>query len=97
MCSSDLGLATTPTGGPHGLHTIGQSWVDKHGDYAEKNRQACAYCHGADFRGSPLAVARAARDFKADDKRVHYTEAQQVTCYDCHNGPGGDSKVVRRR
>ncbi|MEK8034004.1 hypothetical protein AACH06_24535 [Ideonella sp. DXS29W] len=90
--SCHTNLATTATGGPHGLHTIGQAWVNKHGDYAEKNRQACAYCHGADFRGSPLAVTRAARDIRAEDKQVHYQVAQEVTCYDCHNGPGGELK-----
>lgn len=97
-CSAcHTGLATTAKGGPHGLHTIGQSWVDKHGNFAEKDRQACAYCHGADFRGSPLAVTRAARDFKAEDKQVHYAAAQQVTCYDCHRGPGGGLKTRARR
>ena len=95
-CSAcHTGLAVSAAGGPHGLHTIGQSWVNRHGDAAERNRQSCAYCHGADFRGSPLAVTRDARDFRADDRRVQYTAAQQVTCYDCHNGPGG-SNVAQR-
>lgn len=90
------GLSTTTTGGPHGLHTIGQAWVNKHGDVAERDHQPCAYCHGADFRGGPLAATRAARDFDADGKKKHYAAAQQVGCYDCHNGPGGALKVVKR-
>ena len=94
--SCHTALAVTPTGGPHGLHTIGQAWVNKHRNAAERDTQACAYCHGADFRGSPLAVTRAERDFKAEDKQVHYAAAQQVTCYDCHNGPNGGLKTVRR-
>ncbi|MBQ0929862.1 multiheme c-type cytochrome [Ideonella alba] len=87
-CHSNL--RTTANGGPHGLHTIGQAWVGGHGNAAERDRQACAYCHGADFRGSPLAKTAAVRDFNADGKKKHYEAGTQVTCYDCHNGPGGN-------
>lgn len=93
-CHTAIGV--TATGGPHGLHTIGQQWVNKHGDIAERDHQPCAYCHGADFRGGALAATRAARDFKVEDKRVQYAAAQKVGCYDCHDGPGGDLKVTRR-
>lgn len=79
----------TNTGGPHGLHTIGSAWVSRHGDVAEQNRQACAYCHGADFRGSPLGKAQSARTFRIEGRTVSYVAGQQVTCYDCHAGPGG--------
>jgi hypothetical protein len=77
-------------GGPHGLHSIGQAWVNKHGRFAEGGTAACAYCHGADFRGGPLATVKAPRKFLVEDRRrVNYTVGQQVTCYDCHGGPGG--------
>lgn len=82
-------LPTTANGGPHGLHTIGSSWVGRHGDSAEHDSQSCAYCHGADFRGSPLAKTQAARSFNVEGRTVKYSAGQQVTCYDCHNGPGG--------
>jgi hypothetical protein len=83
-------VPVSATGGPHGLHTIGnQAWVNQHGSYAENNRQACAYCHGANYRGSPLGTTKAARRFTIEGRRVSYTAGQQVTCYDCHNGPGG--------
>lgn len=98
-CSAcHTGLAVTATGGPHGLHTIGQAWVNKHGNVAERDAKPCAYCHGADYRGGPLAAARAARDFKVEDKRVQYAAAQPVGCYDCHDGPGRlrGARVVRR-
>lgn len=79
----------TNTGGPHGLHTIGSAWVGRHGEVAESGRQACAYCHGADFRGSPLAKTQSARSFRVEGRTVNYAAGQQVTCYDCHAGPGG--------
>ena len=51
----------------------------------------CAYCHGADFRGSPLATVKTARTFNADGHTQSYSAGDQVTCYDCHDGPdGGD-------
>lgn len=76
--------------GPHGMHTVGSTWVDKHGDYAETSSTACAYCHGADYRGGILSTVKAARSFNADGKTMNYTAGQKVGCYDCHNGPKGD-------
>jgi hypothetical protein len=76
--------------GPHGMHTVGSSWVGKHGDYAEKSSTACAYCHGADYRGGILSTVKAARSFNADGKTVSYAAGQKVGCYDCHDGPNGD-------
>lgn len=86
-CHASVPLTTS--GGPHGLHTIGSAWVSRHGDVAEQNRQACAYCHGADFRGSPLGKTQSARTFRIEGRTVSYAAGQQVTCYDCHAGPGG--------
>lgn len=80
----------TANKGPHGMHTIGNTWVSKHGDYAEHNATACAYCHGADYRGGILSTVKAARSFNAEGKTVKYAVGQKVTCYDCHNGPKGD-------
>jgi hypothetical protein len=76
-------------GGPHGLHTIGQGWVGQHGVTAQRSTKDCAYCHGANYRGSPLAVTKAARTFQIEGRSKTYTAGQQVTCYDCHSGPGG--------
>ncbi len=81
----------TVDGGPHGMHTIGAAWVYGHGDWVERNGPgACAYCHGADFRGSPLAVVKAAKQFRAEHRTVGYVPDQPVTCYDCHDGPYED-------
>jgi len=83
-------VPTTATGGPHGMHTVGSAWVSKHEDYAKKDATACAYCHGADYRGGVLSTVKTARSFNADGKTVNYTAGQKVGCYDCHNGPRGD-------
>lgn len=80
----------TANKGPHGMHTVGNAWVDKHGDFAESGATACAYCHGADYRGGILSTVKKARVFSAEGKTVSYTAGQKVGCYDCHNGPKGD-------
>lgn len=82
-------VPNTTTGGPHGLHTIGQAWVSSHQSAAKSNRTACAACHGADFRGTPLSEVKVAKSLKAESKTVSFTAGQAVGCYDCHNGPSG--------
>lgn len=82
--------ATTPTaatGGPHGMHPIGQSWVGRHGDLAENNSSQCAYCHGSDYRGSPLSQVKVARTYSTERGTRSFAAGQAVGCYDCHNGP----------
>lgn len=76
-------------GGPHGMHTIGAAWVDKHGDMVESaGATQCAYCHGSDYRGSPLAQVKAARTYAIEDGKTRsYAAGQNVGCYDCHSGP----------
>ncbi len=80
----------TVDGGPHGLHTVGASWVSAHGDAAERGAQGCAACHGADYRGSPLSRAWTDRSFQYEGRTVAFTAGEAVTCYSCHDGPGGD-------
>jgi hypothetical protein len=83
-------VPVTPNGGPHGVHTIGQAWVSGHHDYAQGHLSACAYCHGADYRGTSLSVAKVARTFNVDDGRTKsFPAGHQFNCYDCHNGPNG--------
>jgi hypothetical protein len=83
-------VPVTPNGGPHGIHTVGQAWVNAHPDYAEGNQKACAYCHGANYRGTPLSVAKVARTFNVDDGGTKtFPAGHQFNCYDCHNGPNG--------
>lgn len=76
-------------GGPHGMHSIGQGWVGKHGDMisASGGRTSCAYCHGADYRGSPLSQVKVARSYSIEGRTVSIPAGTKVGCYTCHNGP----------
>jgi hypothetical protein len=83
-------VPVTPNGGPHGVHTIGQAWVSGHQDYAQGHQQTCTYCHGADYKGTPLSAAKVARTFNTDDGgKKSFPAGHQFNCYDCHNGPHG--------
>jgi hypothetical protein len=83
--------ALSSASGPHGIHTLGQAWVNGHHTYAENGHYtACAYCHGVDYRGSPLSAVKTARSFKAEDSTKTFPAGYMIGCYDCHNGPSGD-------
>lgn len=85
-------VPNTTSGGPHGMHTIGDAWVKEHHDVAKGStaRQSCAYCHGADFRGSPLSEIKVAKTFRQEHGSKSFAAGHKVGCYDCHNGPSGD-------
>jgi len=84
-------MPSTTAGGPHGMHTIGQNWVHDHRSGAKNGTAACAYCHGADFRGTPLSAIATTRTLSVDDGSKTFSAGHQMNCYDCHNGPhGGD-------
>ncbi len=79
-------MPKTNTGGPHGMHSVGDSWVHDHQDVAEhQGTQNCKACHGSNYRGSPLSKTFSAR--RLDGK--NFTKGHQISCYDCHNGPSG--------
>jgi len=84
-------LAVTGNGGPHGLHNVGQTWVNGHPDYVDSHGyQACAYCHGANYKGLALSQSKVVRTFTLDDGgKKTFTAGHQFSCYDCHNGPNG--------
>jgi hypothetical protein len=77
----------TGTGGPHGMHTVGPTWVSNHENLigSSGGTTACAYCHGADFRGSPLSALKTAKTLHG----TLFPAGHQMNCYDCHNGPSG--------
>lgn len=84
-------VPSTVNGGPHGMHPVGQTWVGKHGDAAERNRGAeCRSCHGMDYRGSVLSKTHADRTFRVEDRQRSFPKGTQIGCYNCHNGPRGD-------
>jgi hypothetical protein len=84
-------LPVTGNGGPHGLHNVGQTWVNGHPDYVDSHGyQACAYCHGANYKGLALSQSKVARTFTVDDGgKKTFPAGHQFSCYDCHNGPNG--------
>src|SRR5579859_316892 len=88
VCHSTVPVSTT--GGPHGVHTIGQSWVNEggHQSYVDSyGYQSCAYCHGVKYNGSFLSQAKVQRTFTLEDGKIKsFTAPHQFTCYDCHNG-----------
>lgn len=82
-------MPNTINGGPHGMHSIGQTWVSGHEDALEgTSKSACYYCHGATRSGSPLAVMKARKSFSIDDDGTKvFAVNERVTCWSCHNGP----------
>jgi len=89
VCNTST-LVATPNGGPHGIHKVGQSWVDAHGDYVDSHGyQACAYCHGSTLRGLSLSQTKVQRVFNVEGGSKTFTAGHQFNCYDCHNGPNG--------
>ena len=87
-CSScHTTVPNTTTGGPHGLHTVGQSWVESHKHVAESNPAQCKACHGNDYRGSVLSKTFSSRTFNVEHGTKTFPKGHEITCYDCHNGP----------
>jgi hypothetical protein len=74
---------STVTGGPHGMHPVGQTWVNNHDNAAGTQCQAC---HGADYRGTVLSQMLATRTIEGQT----LFQGAIVSCYNCHNGPSGD-------
>ena len=64
------GQPATTNGGPHGLHFLGQNWVDvpnadpesrPHADAYKAINPQCQVCHGTNYRGTVLSRAQANR------------------------------------
>lgn len=73
----------TVTGGPHGLHPVGSTWVSAHESSAGS---ACRTCHGLAYTGTVLSRSQANRTLRG----VAFWRGRTVGCYDCHNGPSGN-------
>ncbi|WOE70971.1 hypothetical protein RZR97_05200 [Hydrogenimonas thermophila] len=81
----------TSNKGPHGMHTVGQAWVDGHGDIAEDGgASSCTACHGSDYKGAPLSKTMSARTFTTEWGTKTFAAGHMVSCFDCHDGPNGD-------
>jgi hypothetical protein len=87
----------TVTNGPHGMHPIGLGWVSSHHDaiHSQADRQACAACHGSDYRGTVLSRAQGDRTFTVSldqgSRTINLFRGAFIGCYLCHSGPGNDS------
>ena len=75
-------VPSTLNGGPHGMHPVGSTWVSAHQGHSGS---ACQACHGTDYRGTVLSEMQADRTVNG---RSLFRGAI-VSCYICHNGPGG--------
>jgi hypothetical protein len=80
-------MPSTSDGGPHGMHSLGVSWVQYEHESAVVNNgsESCKSCHGADLKGSALSKVFAARSMAGKT----FEKGHQVSCYDCHDGPTG--------
>lgn len=91
---NECGICHSPVpaslnGGPHGMHTVGQDWVNRHGSYADSNHTQCAACHGTDYRGTVISSVATARTFSVEGGSKTFAAGSMVGCYSCHNGPSG--------
>jgi hypothetical protein len=86
-------MPQTFAGGPHGMHPVGQAWIDKHHDAASSGGSACQSCHGTNYRGTVLSRAKATRSLTHDSTSFKFWAGQSVGCYDCHNGPSGEGSA----
>jgi hypothetical protein len=82
----------TVDGGPHGLHPVGQVWVDRHPDIVGEDGGSgaaqCQVCHGSDYRGTVLSRAQGDRTIDAGELGTkRFWRGFQVGCYTCHLGP----------
>ncbi len=87
-------VPNTVNGGPHGMHTTGNSWVKAH-EEANKNGTAttpsCAYCHGTTSAGTALSAIKVAKTINAGEFGIkNWPAGYKVSCYSCHNGPNPD-------
>ncbi len=85
---------TTPdtiTGGPHGMHPVGQGWASNHESAVEGGgSSACKACHGVDYRGTVLSRALGDRTVSTKFGSKQLWRGFQIGCYTCHNGPGSE-------
>ncbi|MBY0277770.1 hypothetical protein K2Z84_20745 [Candidatus Binatia bacterium] len=92
---------STIDGGPHGMHPVGQVWVQRHHDVVENGGAAvlaqCRSCHGADDRGTVLSRAQADRVLDAGELGTKTIwRGFQIGCYGCHRGAQSDDRNPNR-
>jgi len=87
-------VPSTVNGGPHGMHTTGNAWVEMHQEANKKGTAtapSCVYCHSTTKAGTPLSAVKMAKTINAGDfGRKKWPAGYRVSCYSCHNGPNPD-------
>jgi len=90
-------MPSTANGGPHGMHPVGQDWVNRHPGLLEGSTitvAQCQSCHGLDYRGTVLSRAQGDRQLAANTEgggsSLQLFRGATVGCYLCHNGPSSD-------
>ena len=86
----------TVSGGPHGMHPVGEDWIDRHEGAAEDNLGQCRACHGADYRGTVLSRALGDRVVGTKFGTKNFWQGFQIGCYACHDGPNDDDRIDNR-
>ena len=79
-----------PLDGPHGLHVVGDTKFSNggHENFAERNLQACASCHGDKGQGTVLSRAAVARTLSNEEyRKVEVAKGQPISCNLCHENP----------
>jgi len=78
--------------GPHGMHPVGQVWVNTHGDFSEANGTAsCRPCHGADGAGTVLSRAFSVRSLSTPYGTKTTWRGFRIGCFMCHLGPSSET------
>ncbi len=94
-------MPNTTTGGPHGMHSISENWVDDHADRARAVGLAvCQSCHGTDYRGTVLSRAQGDRSFTTKSEYgtpKRFWRGQEIGCYECHQGVNSSNPSTRTR
>jgi hypothetical protein len=79
-------MPATVTGGPHGMHPAGQSWITAHKSNGKSAN--CKACHGADYRGTVLSRMFADRTLSVTDdgqtQVLQLWRGQTLSCFVCH-------------
>jgi len=79
-------MPSTVTGGPHGMHPAGQSWISAHKSSSKSAN--CRACHGSDYRGTVLSRMFADRTLTVSNdgqtRTLNLWRGQTLSCFACH-------------
>jgi Bacterial Ig domain len=81
-------MPTEVSGGPHGMHPVGQSWIASHKENDIGKSTTCLACHGTDYKGTVLSRMFADRTLTVTRNGVTRTlnawRGQTFSCFSCH-------------